>query len=458
MSFQIFKRILLTSLLFDDESSTLYEQSCLSTCDTPKVEKNLAKCWILKIKCKCIYLLNRLICLVRTSCFLLPGVEVHLKFFVWSYVFKPSYGKSLVHELLHMKPSQTSNNEMNSTNGGQTADYDTTLLQYLFSLLLYKESRLQACELIESILLHMPMLNLNRIGNIHYILHTIDDDGLSCLCKVFAVTLSDLDLSEKKCWANAQKKQQLLVYQQQQQQLQANQNGNGSSQSSAATPSSSPGGGQQAVTTPQPKYVPIMPSIRDQNQELLLSIPTLLNRLVNLVRKKDYSVRFPDSSTEIENWIRYIDQALSDTDESDSDMPFNPAVRSLNSTGAGSTHNNNAPTATTNWANFQISDDNQLNQPALVAAAKLNNFVHVLYTLSLLLIGKERKRVQKSLAKLRLATALNSLFDYLIWNCRCEYPGGENNNQQQLRSHICPEVAVKIQFLRLVHSFCDHSE
>ena len=368
-----------------------------------------------------------------------------------------------------------------AANGYQSStDYDTTLLQYLFTLLLYKESRLQACELIESSLLHMPMLNLNRIGNIHYILHTIDDDGLSCLCKVFAVTLSDLDLNEKKYWANAQKKQQqLLLYQQQQQQQQQvnNQNGGGTtsstSNSNSGSQSNSPtqNGSQSSAfptqsTTTTAKYVPIMPSIRDQNQELLLGIPTLLSRLVNLVRKKDYSVRYPDSNTEIENWIRYIDQALSDdSDESDAEMmPFNAAtMRGFNhntTPGQGAQTNGQAGSAAsgnTRWPTYQINDENQLNQPALVAAAKLNNFVHVLYTLSLLLIGKERKRVQKSLAKLRLASALNSLFDYLIWNCRCEYPGTENN-QQQMRSHICPEVAVKIQFLRLVHSFCDHSE
>ena len=101
------------------------------------------------------------------------------------------------------------------------------------------------------------------------------------------------------------------------------------------------------------------------------------------------------------------------------------------------------------------------HQPALQAAAKLNNFVYVLYTISLLLIGKEKRKVQKSLTKLRLASALNSLFDYLIWNCRCEYPNSpsesSSSQQQQRMAHICPEVAVKIQFLRLVHSFCDHS-
>lgn len=101
--------------------------------------------------------------------------------------------------------------------------------------------------------------------------------------------------------------------------------------------------------------------------------------------------------------------------------------------------------------------ESQLYQPALLAATKLNNFVHVLYTLSLLLIGKERKQVQRTLSKLRLAAALNSLFDYLVWNCHCDQHGssGTMGEPHQVRS---PEVAVKIQFLRLVHSFCDHSE
>jgi hypothetical protein len=43
-----------------------------------------------------------------------------------------------------------------------------------------------------------------------YILEKIDDEGLASICRIFAVTLSDLDMSEKKYWANAQKKQQQL--------------------------------------------------------------------------------------------------------------------------------------------------------------------------------------------------------------------------------------------------------
>ena len=273
------------------------------------------------------------------------------------------------------------------------------------------------------------------------------------------------------------------------------------------------------TTSPQSSAAQVAPlSIRDQNQELLLRIPTLLSRLVYLVRRKDYAIRYSDANSEIEHWIRYIDQALSDTEDNEFETaPTMSRDRRLISNNMDSTNNNNNVSTSVNFLNRDFNStsnesstngessrsvsrsrsispnianpmfDNISNQPALLAAAKLNNFVYVLYTLSLLLIGKEKKKVQINLTKLRLASALNSLFDYLIWNCRCEYPNSTVNNnnnqatnntnnnqanvppqplqplpiqqqQQQMRSHICPEVAVKIQFLRLVHSFCDHSE
>ena len=65
----------------------------------------------------------------------------------------------------------------------------------------------------------------------------------------------------------------------------------------------------------------------------------------------------------------------------------------------------------------RIHNDDIRMQPALLAASKINNYVHVLYTLSLFLIGKERKKVQKILTKLKLASALQSLFEFLYWNC-----------------------------------------
>lgn len=283
---EIMKRILLFSLIVNQTRQESIERSC-----------------IIKVKCKCIQMLNRLICL-------------------------PNFGKLLVQDLM--------------------SDGDT-LIQYLFSLLLVKETRLSVSQLIESILLHLPLLNLNNIKNLPYILETIDDDGLACMCKIFAVTLSDLDFNEAKYWGNQKK------------------------QSKSNT--------NQTYNT-----------IRDSNHEILLNTPDFLHRLVNLVRRKDYSVRYSGAQNELENWIRYIDEALSDDDD-------RPAGQRS--------------------ALDELSDlEEHRFQPALVAASKLNNFVHVLYTLSLLLMGKDRKKVQKALAKLKLASALNSLFDYLIWNCK----------------------------------------
>ena len=419
-----------------------------------------------------------------------------------------------------MKPpinSTTKNHKTNSSNllNNQSQTQDLTLLQYLFSLLMIKESRLQSCQLIESILLHIPMLNLNRINNIKFILETIDDDGLSCICKIFAVTLSNLDMNEKKYLAIGQRR----IQQQNTTTLPTSQSSNSlnnspqsSSQSSITSSTSSSNinttinkkNTSNSLSSPNQTQPLNALSVRDQNQDLLLNIPTLLFRLVNLVRRKDYAVRFSGANSEIEHWIRYIDQTLSDSEDNDdaNDLNFlSNGFSSLANNTSSSGNNesmdtNNSNSNSTNNVDLMMRNiyDNQLFQPALLAADKLNNFVYVLYTLSLLLIGKEKKNVQKSLTKLRLASALNSLFDYLIWNCRCEYPNSssantnnqtnnennaQNNNnnnnnnpqmapeaqqqqqqqqQQQLRSHMCPEVAVKIQFLRLVHSFCDHSE
>lgn len=163
--------------------------------------------------------------------------------------------------------------------------------------------------------------------------------------------------------------------------------------------------------------------------------------------------------------MRYLDEALSDSEENEStNLTASNELEQMMLDNRYRTNTQSSPSndLNNNLTNYRSgAPENQLYQPALLAASKLNNFVHVLYTLSLLLIGKERKNVQKTLAKLRLAPALNSLFDYLVWHCRCEYHSANtvgNAEQQQQRSHICPEVAVKIQFLRLVHSFCDHSE
>lgn len=441
---EIFKRILVMSLLvagrepqshiFDDKKTLMVEEplsvlrrknkcsqqmQAKTQIPTNVVVENFS---ILKIKCKCIHILNRIVCL-------------------------PKFGKLVVNDLLYVTESNVDlyKKEAQDSNSNRSTGYNAILLQYLFSLVMFKEARLLSCQLIESILLHMPMLNLNCISNIKYILETIDDEGLSSICRIFAITLSDLDMAEKKCWS--QNKQQQL-----------HQNSQQAGESQQQQPM------QIDDIEDKPKPAPL--SVRDQNQDLLLNIPSLLSRLVNLVRRKDYTIRYTDSNSEIEHWMRYLDEALSDNEDSDantsnnSNNPSNMELMMLDISSSANNsmyvdgNNNNISGQFTNYRSG--APENQLYQPALLAATKLNNFVHVLYTLSLLLIGKERKQVQKTLSKLRLAAALNSLFDYLVWNCHCDQHGSSTMGEpQQVRS---PEVAVKIQFLRLVHSFCDHSD
>ena len=70
-------------------------------------------------------------------------------FFILKNLFvinlKPNYGKQFVQDLLYN---------------------DQQIVQYLFTLMLNKQTRLSACQLIESILLHIQLLDLNLISKL----------------------------------------------------------------------------------------------------------------------------------------------------------------------------------------------------------------------------------------------------------------------------------------------------
>jgi hypothetical protein len=322
---------------------------------------------------------------------------------------------------------------------------------------MFKDSRQEACQLIESILLYIPLLNLNQIPTLRQILVCIDDEGLSTVCKIFAVTLSNLDSNDKKYLCRRPTVNNTTP-------SSANSNSNlprTSSNTSATTSSESAPTSNinEQIASKTVNYANLA-SIRDQNQEFLLNIPSFISRLVNLVRRRNYTFRSNNLECELENWIHSIDEALSDMEDNNNtnEMSFNSSQQQDEDIFTAAAANGGATLATIP-NNMRIFSDNFNNQPSIAAAHRLNNYVYVLYTISLLLIGKEKKRVQKTLTKLKFASVLNGLFDHLIWNCSCEFPN--NNNAQaniQQRTHICPEVAVKIQFLRLMHSFCDHSE
>jgi len=79
--------------------------------------------------------------------------------------------------------------------------------------------------------------------------------------------------------------------------------------------------------------------------------------------------------------------------------------------------------------------------------------IEALFILTLLLCGNYKDNVQKQVSKLSLIPGLNKLFQNFIWK-------SESNDEPPLvnpPSDDCSaDTALKVQFLRLVHSVCDH--
>jgi len=257
------------------------------------------------------------------------------------------------------------------------------VLIFCFHQLTHGELYEKACLLTEHILMSRKVtLNLCSIPNLNKILQTLEDGKLTSFCKLLAVTVSDLDIFENKS----------SLYQQN---LQKRSN----------------------------EFVPV----RDINQELLLSIPDFIKKLVNHSTRLPYNPRFASTPSEIDHWMRFIDDNISD------EIAMGEPSLIESYTGGG------------------------FHDPCSSLVNDLIDRVEVLYVLGLLLVGKHRKQVQKELAELQLIPKLNELFDNFIWRSN----GGRQRSRLPGHYAGCecsPEVALKIQFLRLVHSFCDHSE
>jgi len=257
------------------------------------------------------------------------------------------------------------------------------LLIFCFHQLVHPSLYEKACQMIEHILMaRKATLNLCAIPHLQKMLERLEGGQLASFCKLLAVTVSDLDIFENKS----------SLYQQNIQ--------------------------KRSVT-----FIPV----RDINQELVLSVPGFLSRLVEHASRLPYNPRFASTPAEIDHWMRFIDDHISD--EMAEGAP--PVIESY--PGGG------------------------LTDPCTSLVNDLVDRVEVLYVLGLLLVGKHRKQVQKELAELQLIPKLSNLFDNFIWRSN----GGRQRTRLPGHYAGCecsPEVALKIQFLRLVHSFCDHSD
>lgn len=82
-----------------------------------------------------------------------------------------------------------------------------------------------------------------------------------------------------------------------------------------------------------------------------------------------------------------------------------------------------------------------------------SHHVEVLFVLCALCGGKRREQVQDSLAELGLVSVLNDMFDKLDW-----VPAQSRAHPRGIHGLGCvcnPKSALKIQYLRLIHNFCD---
>ncbi|CAL1542010.1 unnamed protein product [Lymnaea stagnalis] len=269
-------------------------------------------------------------------------------------------------------------------------------MNYLFTLLANKKTFVNACQLIEDILQHRKdVLDLHRITNLRALLTCLDDSQLANFCRILAVAISDLDIYENKSSLFAQNKQ---------------------------------------------KRSKGFVNLRDINQELLLGIPDLLPRLVQIAISKEYTPRYRGMPSELDCWMEWIDNQMADeVYEPQASDDFDDFVGGVSE-----------PTS---------EGHPMVAQQALTITEELVQRVEVVYVLGLFLLGKHRKKVQRKLAELKLASGLSDLFDQFIWKCQV----GRSQTRHRLRGHnssceCSPEVALKIQFLRLVHSFCDHSD
>ncbi|KAL8560898.1 hypothetical protein ACOMHN_059082 [Nucella lapillus] len=300
--------------------------------------------------------------------------------------------KSIILEIL----TKLTTTRMGERVAGKLLECDD-ILNYVFTLLAHKKTYISACQLVEDMLQsRKDVLDLHRIHNLQALICCLEDTQLANFCRILAVAISDLDIYENKSSLFAQNKQ---------------------------------------------KRSKGFVNLRDINQELLLSIPELLPRLVRIAICKEYTPRFRGMVSELDCWMEWIDNQMADEvfDQQDRDdlEDFVGGISEPCSEGGS-----------------------LVQQQGLKITEELVHRVEVVYVLGLFLLGKHRKKVQRKLADLKLAPGLSELFDQFIWKYQLSV---RHHSRHRLRGHnasceCSPEVALKIQFLRLVHSFCDHSD
>ncbi|XP_013785167.1 short transient receptor potential channel 4-associated protein-like [Limulus polyphemus] len=279
------------------------------------------------------------------------------------------------------------------------SEYES-IFETLLNLIQFSQTSLPASQLLECLFLSCKKpVNFLHIPNLGKLVESFNDFQLGNFCRILTVTLSDLDFYAQTSSLYAQHKE---------------------------------------------KKKKNLFSKRDENQNAVLNMPGILSRLVQLVCAKPYVPQFPRSFSsfavsEVNHWLQWIELNLENEVIHTSEMN-----ESTNFVGGISR------SSTSGEAAFSF-------QSSLAISSEMTIRAHGAYVLGLLLVGKHRKEVQQKLAELCLIPKLSDLFDHFTWEC------GRSSSRLHNSGHFggcdCnPGIALKTQVMRLVHSFCDHSE
>ncbi|XP_024395590.1 uncharacterized protein [Physcomitrium patens] len=207
----------------------------------------------------------------------------------------------------------------------------------------------------------------------------------------------------------------------------------------------------------------------DKNHEAILLIPNILSRLVKLLaldimsisreanllsEPSEVAVAVPMRSTleRMYNAFRVTRGQL--LDETGAVIP---QLEGLQESDPAShlqqerTGLNSADERILDWSIITYLDRTGLSTSVVQLAA--SHHVEVLFVLCALCGGKKREQVQNSLAELGLVSVLDDMFDKLDW-----VPTQPRAHSRGIHGLICacsPKSALKIQYLRLIHNFCD---
>lgn len=166
----------------------------------------------------------------------------------------------------------------------------------------------------------------------------------------------------------------------------------------------------------------------DRNHAILLGIPEFLKRLINILN--------------IQSTAPAINDVMGSVGSTAQALELLQIVEASMTQGVDLMH-----AATENVNIDQLE--------SLQAASLSSHQVELLFVLCTLMGGKRKANVQKQLAKLDLPNILMVLVDHITWGEMAQH---QSRNDAAMHGDGCdcsPEAALRVQFLRLIHNFCD---